>query len=77
MTAMILIESVFVMATALVIGTLSVIPALGGMAYGMLGIFSVGIDWPVYGALAGAVVLIATVGMILPAMLGTRGRTRA
>ncbi len=76
-TAMILIESVFVMATALVIGTLAVIPALGGMAYGMLGIFSVGIDWPVYGALAGAVVLIATVGMILPAMLGTRGRTRA
>ncbi|WP_165968750.1 FtsX-like permease family protein [Arthrobacter crusticola] len=77
MTAMILIESVFVMATALVIGTLSVIPALGGMAYGMLGVFSVAIDWPVYGALAGSVMLIATVGMVAPAMLGTRGRARS
>jgi putative ABC transport system permease protein len=77
MTAMILIESVFVMATALVIGTLSVIPALGGMAYGMLGVFSVAIDWPVYGALAGAVVLIATVGMVVPAMVGTQGRARS
>jgi putative ABC transport system permease protein len=77
MTAMILIESVFVMATALVIGTLAVIPALGGMAYGMLGVFSIGFDWPVYGALAGAVVLIATVGMVVPAMVGTRGRARS
>lgn len=77
MTAMILIESVFVMVTALVIGTLSVIPALGGVAYGMLGVFSVGIDWPVYGALAVAVVLIATVGMVVPAMVGTRDRARS
>jgi putative ABC transport system permease protein len=74
MAAMISIESVFVMVTALAIGTLSVIPALGGVAYGMLGVFSVGIDWPVYGALAGAVVLIATVGMLVPAIVGTRGR---
>ncbi|WP_159803587.1 ABC transporter permease [Arthrobacter zhaoguopingii] len=77
MSAMILIESVFVMATAVVIGTLAVIPALGGMAYSMLGVFSVGIDWPVYAALAGAVVIIATTGMVLPAMAGTRGRTRS
>ncbi|MBJ2122537.1 ABC transporter permease [Arthrobacter sp. MSA 4-2] len=77
MSAMILIESVFVMATALVIGTLAVIPALGGMAYSMLGVFSLGIDWPVYAALAGAVVLIATIGMVIPAVLGTRSRTRA
>ena len=74
LTAMISIESVFVMATALVIGTLSVIPALVGVAYGMLGVFSLAIDWPVYGTLAGAVVLIATVGMLMPAMVGTRGR---
>lgn len=74
LTAMISIESVFVMATALVIGTLSVVPALVGVAYGMLGIFSLAIDWPVYGTLAGAVVLIATVGMLVPAMVGTRGR---
>lgn len=74
LTAMISIESVFVMVTALLIGTLSVIPALAGVAYGLLGIFSLGIDWPVYGALAGAVVLIAAVGMLVPALMGTRGR---
>lgn len=75
LAAMISIESVFVMVTALVIGTLSVIPALVGVAYGLLGIFSLGIDWPVYSALAGGVVLIATVGMLVPAMFGARGRT--
>ena len=74
LTAMISIESVFVMVTALVIGTLSVIPALVGVAHGMLGVFSLAIDWPVYGTLAGAVVLIAAVGMLVPAMVGTRGR---
>ena len=74
MAAMISIESVFVMVTALVIGTLSVIPALGGVAYGMLGVFSLAIDWPVYGALAAAVVLIAAVGMLVPAMVGIKGR---
>jgi putative ABC transport system permease protein len=77
LAAMISLESVFVMVTALVMGTLSVIPALVGVSYGMLRVFSVAIDWPVYGALAGAVVLIATVGMVVPAMLGTRGRARS
>jgi putative ABC transport system permease protein len=73
LTAMISIESVFVMVTALVIGTLSVVPALMGVAYGLLGVFSLAIDWPVYGALAGAVVLIATVGMLAPATVGAQG----
>ena len=75
LTSMVATESLFVMVTALVIGTLSVIPALLGVAYGMLGGFSLAIDWPVYGALAGAVVLIAAVAMVVPARLGIRWRS--
>lgn len=74
LTGMISIESVFVMVTALVIGTLSVVPALVGVNYGLLGVFSLAIDWPVYAVLAGAVVLIAVVGMLVPATTATRGR---
>ncbi|GAA4702422.1 putative ABC transport system permease protein [Promicromonospora umidemergens] len=75
LTSMISIESVFVMVMALVIGTLSVVPALVGVAYGMLGRFALAIDWPVYGALAGAVVLIASAAMMVPARVV--GRVRA
>jgi putative ABC transport system permease protein len=67
LTSMIAIESGFVMLTAIVIGTLSVLPALVGVAYGMLGSFAPSIEWPVFGALAGAVVLIAAVAMLVPA----------
>ena len=74
LTSMIAVESVFVIVTALVIGTLSVIPSLVGVAYGMLGSFSLAIDWPVYGALAVAVLLIASVATVVPAMVVGRAR---
>ena len=74
LASMVATESLFVIVTALVIGTVSVLPALVGVAYGMLGSFAVAIDWPVYGALAGAVVLIASVAMAVPARLATRTR---
>jgi putative ABC transport system permease protein len=72
LSSMMAIESVFVMVTALVIGTLAVIPALVSVAYGMLGRFSLAIDWPVYGTLGGAVALIAAVAMAIPARLASR-----
>ncbi|UOE43602.1 FtsX-like permease family protein [Agromyces larvae] len=72
LTRMIAIESGFVMVTAVVIGTLSVVPALVGVAYGMLGGFSPTFDWPVYGVLAAAVVLIAGVAMVGSARTGSR-----
>ena len=75
LASMVATESLFVIVTALVIGTVSVLPALVGVAYGMLGRFAVAIDWPVYGALAGAVVLIASVAMTVPARLATRTRS--
>ena len=75
LASMVATESLFVIVTALVIGTVSVLPALVGVAYGMLGSFAVAIDWPVYGALAGAVVLIASVAMAVPARLATRTRS--
>src|SRR5690606_22600929 len=72
LASMVTIESVFVMATALGLGTLSVIPALVGVAYGMSGSVSLAIDWPVYGTLAAAVMLIAAVAMVVPVLVGTR-----
>jgi putative ABC transport system permease protein len=72
LTSMVAIESLFVMVTALVIGTVSVIPALAGVAYGLLGSFSLVIDWPVFAALAGSVVLIASLAMIVPGWRGSR-----
>ncbi|ACZ31734.1 protein of unknown function DUF214 [Xylanimonas cellulosilytica DSM 15894] len=74
LTSMIAIESGFVIVTALVIGTLSVVPALLGVSYGLLGGFSLAIDWPVYGVLAAAVVLIAGVSMMGSARVGSRVR---
>jgi putative ABC transport system permease protein len=72
LTSMVAIESLFVMVSALVIGTVSVIPALAGVAYGLLGSFSLAIDWPVFAALAGSVVLIASLAMIVPGWRGSR-----
>jgi len=62
------------MVMALAIGTLAVLPALTGVAYGLLGGLSVGIDWPVYAVLAGAVVVISGVAMVAAARVGGRGR---
>lgn len=64
LTSMIAIESGFVMLMALVIGTLAVLPALVGVAYGLLGALTLGISWPVYAALVVAVVGIAGVAMV-------------
>ena len=72
LASMISVESVFVMVLAVVIGTLSVIPALVGVAYGMLGGFLPAVEWPVYGALAGAVVLIASAATTAPALAVSR-----
>jgi putative ABC transport system permease protein len=72
LSTMVATESVFVMVTALVIGTVSVIPALVGVSFGLLGSFSPAIDWPVYGGLAAAVVLIAAIAMVMPARRASR-----
>ena len=72
--SMIAIESGFVIVMALLIGTLAVLPALTGVAYGLLGGLSVGIDWPVYAGLAAAVVLIAGVAMVGSTRVGSSGR---
>lgn len=76
LASMIAVESLFVMVTALALGTLSVLPALVGVTYGMLGRFAPAVDWPVYGALAGAVVLVAAVATAVPAVIAGRARVR-
>ena len=75
LSAMIGIEAGFVVVMALAIGTLAVLPALTGVAYGLLGGLSVGIDWPVYAGLSAAVVVIAGVAMVGAARVGGRGRS--
>lgn len=75
LTLMVMTESLFVMVTALLIGTLSVVPALFGVSYGLLGSFAPGIDWPVYGALAATVVLIASIATVVPARFAFRPRS--
>jgi len=74
LSSMIAIESGFVMVMALAIGTLAVLPALTGVAYGLLGGLSAGIDWPVYVGLSAAVVVIAGVAMVGAARVGGGGR---
>jgi putative ABC transport system permease protein len=72
LNSMIGIESIFVALAALVIGTVSVLPALFGAAYGILGGLSLAIDWPVYGALTAAVAVIVAAAMVGPAWAGRR-----
>ena len=72
LNSMIGIESMFVVLAALVIGTVSVLPALLGVAYGILGGFSLAIDWAVYGVLAAAVAAIVVAAMVAPAWAGRR-----
>ena len=74
LTSRVVTESMFVMATALLIGTVSVLPAQVGVAYGMLGRFDLAIDWPIYEALAAAVVLIASIATVLLARFAIRPR---
>ena len=64
LSSMIAIESGFVMIMALAIGTLAVLPALVGVAYGLLGALTLGISWPVYAGLVVGVVVIAGVAMV-------------
>ena len=72
LNSMIGIESIFVVLAALVIGTLSVLPAMLGVAYGILGGFSLAIDWPVYGILVAAVAVIVGAAMVAPVWAGRR-----
>lgn len=74
LSSMIAIESGFVMVLALAIGTLAVLPALVGVAYGLLGALTLGISWPVYTGLAVAVVVIAGVAMVGSARVGGSAR---
>ncbi|MGP9617090.1 FtsX-like permease family protein [Arthrobacter sp. AOP36-A1-22] len=74
---MVFIESGFVAVSALVIGTLCVLPALFGVGYGLLGGWAPAVDWQIYGALAAAVVSIAVGTMGLSAWAGTRDRSPA
>jgi len=59
--AMVGVESLFVSTSALVIGTLAVVPALVGVSFGLLGTFTPGVDWAVFRVLAGAVLAMAVV----------------
>ncbi len=70
---MVAVESAFVALTALVIGSLSVFPALLGMGYAYLGTVSLGVGPAAYGALVLVVVVIA-VGGLLPAAVRSAGR---
>lgn len=72
--AMVMLEAGLVVAASVIIGTLSVVPALFGVAYGMLGSFSLALDWNVYGPLVATVLAIALAAMVVPAWRGTRVR---
>lgn len=72
--AMVTLEAGLVVAASVIIGTLSVVPALFGVAYGMLGSFSLALDWNVYGPLVATVLAIALAAMVVPACRGTRVR---
>ena len=70
-TAMVAVESAFVMLGALAIGTLAVLPALVGASYGLLNTPIPTVDWGVYGGLAAAVAVIAVL-TIVPVALRKR-----
>ena len=70
-TAMVAVESAFVMLVALAIGTLAVVPALVGASYGLLETAIPTVDWGVYGGLAAAVAVIAVL-TIVPVALRKR-----
>jgi len=70
--SMIGIEGLFVVVLSIAVGTLAVLPALVGVAYGMVGQLWPAIDGPVYASLAAAVVVIASASSLLPAVIATR-----
>lgn len=71
---MLAIESGFVVATALVLGTLAVLPALAAVSYGLVGALSLAIDWPVYAGLAAAVVVVGALSTIRPRRMDVAAR---
>ncbi|HEY0216017.1 MAG TPA: ABC transporter permease [Cellulomonas sp.] len=71
--AVVAVESAFVALTAIVIGTLCVLPALLGVGYASLGTLTLGVDAATYGALVVTVVVIAVGGLLAPAVHVVRG----
>ena len=70
------VEATAVAVAALVIGTLSVLPALVGVGYGLVGSVTAGFDLPVFAALALAVVAVAGSTTVVGAVRAT-GAPRA
>lgn len=77
LTAMVAVESAFVVAAAWAIGTLAVVPALVGVSYGLLGTVVPSVDWTTYGGLAAAVAVIAVLAVVPVAVRVGAGRRRA
>lgn len=61
LTAMVLVEAVFVIGAAVLLGTVAVLPALVGAGYGMLGAPLPVVDWAMFGGLAAVVAVVALV----------------
>lgn len=69
--AMVILEAGLVVAASVIIGTLSVVPALFGVAYGMLGSFSLALDCTALAPLVATLLAIALAAMVVPAWRGT------
>lgn len=69
---MVAVESAFVALTAIAIGSLSVFPALLGVAYAYLGTITLGVGAGTYGALVLVVALIAVGGLVPAAVRSAR-----
>jgi len=66
--AMVAIESVVVAVSALIVGTLCVLPALAGAGFGMLGNLAVRLDGAVFGGLVAVIVVVAFAAVLAPAL---------
>ncbi|MEP7762878.1 ABC transporter permease [Sanguibacter sp. 25GB23B1] len=77
LTAMVAVESVFVVLVAWVIGTAAVVPALVGASVGLLGTPVPTVDWAMYGGLAAAVAVIAVLTILPVALRKGAGTARA
>ncbi|MBI9115625.1 FtsX-like permease family protein [Sanguibacter suaedae] len=77
LTTMVAVEAAFVAVLAWGIGTLSVVPALVGAGYGLLGTVLPPMNWPMYGGLTAAVVLIAVLAIVPVAARRGAGMARA
>lgn len=76
LTAMVAVESAFVVGVAWLIGTVAVVPALVGASYGLLGTPVPTVDWATYGGLAAAVAVIAVLAIIPVALRRGAGPAR-